>query len=213
MIQAIIFDMDGTLYDTEQIYGRAWLHAGLSKEQYARIIGSSQKKIREWLTSWGMDADEMIQKRTSYVDRELKNNGIPIKPGARECLMWAREHGYRCAVASSSSASIVEQYLSLTNMTSFFSVMLGGDDVERGKPNPDLFLFASKLLQKDPSYCLVVEDSYNGVRAGKNAGMTTVMIPDKIPPDEEMRTLADAILSSLNELPSYLNRMEHKKGF
>ncbi len=98
----------------------------------------------------------------------------------------------------------------MTGLGSFFSEVISGNTLERGKPFPDIFLEAAELLHRSPSECLVVEDSFNGVRAGKNAQMLTVMVPDLIAPDEEIRGLADAVLDSLEELPAWIREKNHE---
>ena len=204
MIEAVIFDMDGTLYDSEKIYGRGWMKAGLSKEQYYQIIGRSRTNIDAMLADWGYDVQTMRRIRTEAVEEELQSKGVDPKPGAKECLAWLQHNNIPAAIATSSAKDMAERYLKMTQMESYFELVVSGNTMERGKPFPDIFLEAARQLGKKPENCLVVEDSYNGVRAGRNAGMYTVMIPDLIPADEEMEQLADDILESLHQLPAWI---------
>lgn len=204
---AVIFDMDGTLFDTEVIYGRAWIKAGLTKEQYYQLIGRSRVNIDRILTDWGYDLEKVRAVRSSAVEKELEEHGVPLKPGARECLVWLKEKGIPAAIATSSAKEVAERYLDMTGLNSYFAEVISGNTMERGKPYPDIFLEAAKLLRRDPSQCVVVEDSFNGVRAGRNAQMITVMVPDLIQPDGEISGLADTVLESLNELPGYLQHI------
>ena len=121
--------------------------------------------------------------------------------------MWLKEKGIPAAIATSSAKEVAERYLDMTGLNSYFAEVISGNTMERGKPYPDIFLEAAKLLRRDPSQCVVVEDSFNGVRAGRNAQMITVMVPDLIEPDGEISGLADKVLESLKELPGYLQRI------
>ncbi len=209
MIRAVIFDMDGTLYDSEKIYGYGWMQAGLSKEQYYQLIGRSRVNIDQLLRDWGYDVEAMRKVRSEAVEAKLQENGVELKPGARECLAWLRQKGIPAVIATSSAKEVADRYLAMTGMGEYFDFVISGNTLERGKPFPDIFLEAAKQLGQAPQDCLVVEDSFNGVRAGRNAGMYTVMIPDLIPANEEMEHLADAVLPSLLQLPDWI---EAQKG-
>lgn len=211
MIRAVLFDMDGTLFDSERLYGEGWIRAGLTREQYRRLIGRSRTNNDAMLTSWGYDPAELRSIRDAAVEEVLQREGISLKPGARACLQWLREQGIPAAIATSSPKETAERYLQMTDMRSCFALVLSGSNLERGKPFPDIFLEGARLLGERPENCLAVEDSFNGVRAGRNAGMYTVMIPDLIPADEEMRGLADAVLQSLEELPAWISGTNEQK--
>ena len=203
MITTIIFDMDGTLYDTEKVYKMAWLEAGVPLEVYRKFIGTSAATIRSVLTENGMDPDVILRDSRAVIERELAK-GIELKPGARELLQWLKEKGYRTGIATSSTIETARRYLTESQMTEYFDEVISGNQLEHGKPHPDIFLMAADQLQAAPKECMVVEDSFNGVRAGHAAGMFTVMVPDLVQPDEEIAALADAVISSLSEIRFYL---------
>lgn len=207
MIRAVIFDMDGTLYDTEVVYGMAWTDAGLTHEQYLQMIGRSQNVNDAKLAEWGMDPVSVRSKRNAFITQWLGQHGLPVKSGAEKTLQWLKKQGIPAAVATSSPLTVAEKYLVASGFTAYFDKVLSGYMLEHSKPDPDIFLMAAEELGYDPSECMVVEDSYNGVRAGHSAGMLTVMIPDQIPADEEMHALADAVLDSLEQLPAYIEEM------
>ena len=203
MLNTVIFDMDGTLYDTEKIYRMGWLEAGVPLSMYEGFIGTSRVHIFETLAENGFDPEAVFEKRTICVERELAK-GIEIKPGAVEALTWLKENGWTSLIATSSKAETAYRYLKETGMGHFFADVVSGNQLEHGKPSPDIFLMAAEQAGKTPAECVVVEDSFNGVRAGRAANMYTVMVPDLAQPDEEIRAAADIILPSLSELPACL---------
>ncbi len=205
MIKAVIFDMDGTLYDTEAVYRKAWLKAGIPDEFYLQLIGRSHVNIVQMLKDNGYDSDKIYELKNKYTEEEVRK-GIPIKEGTLETLKWCKENGLRTAIATSSAKQVAQRYLKDTDMESYFDQIISGNQLENGKPAPDIFIYAAKELGVDASECMVVEDSFNGVRAGKAADMLTVMVPDLIPADDEMKELADKILGSLKEFPEYAEK-------
>lgn len=202
MIKAAIFDMDGTLYDTEAVYRKAWLKAGIPDEFYLKLIGRSHVNIVQMLNDNGYDSDKIYELKNKYTQEEI-SKGIPIKKGTLEALKWCKDNGLLTAIATSSAKEVALRYLKDTNMEDLFDKIISGNQLENGKPAPDIFIYAAKELSVKKEECLVVEDSFNGVRAGKAAEMLTVMVPDLIPADEEMKGLADKILNSLAEFPEY----------
>lgn len=205
-MKAVIFDMDGTLYDTERIYGEAWEKAGISHELYLRLIGRSHVSIVDLLNKCGYRGEEICAKKRQYTEEILHKRGIPVKPGVIETLKWLQERHVLTAIATSSHISVADRYLDETNMRQYFSKVISGNGLEHGKPEPDIFLYAADQLEADPGDCIVVEDGFNGVRAGKAAGMLTIMIPDQVLPDAEMKATADIILKSMEELPEVLSQ-------
>ncbi len=205
MIKAVIFDMDGTLYDTEAVYRKAWLKAGIPDEFYLQLIGRSHVNIVQMLKDNGYDSDKIYELKNKYTEEEIRK-GIPIKEGTLETLKWCKENGLRTAIATSSAKQVAQRYLKDTDMESYFDQIISGNQLENGKPAPDIFIYAAKELGVDASECMVVEDSFNGVRAGKAADMLTVMVPDLIPADDEMKELTDKILGSLKEFPEYAEK-------
>ena len=203
MIKAILFDMDGTLFDTEAIYAEGWLRSGVPYDVYVQLIGLSQEDEQKVLAPHGFDFDTCKAVVDEYTALTLKK-GIPLKPGTREILAFAKERGLRTSIATSSEIKVADDYLEQTGLGPFFDAVVSGYNLPHGKPAPDIFLIAADRLGISPEECLVVEDSINGIRAGKAAGMKAVMIPDRIEPTEEIRQLADAVLPSLLDLMGWL---------
>ena len=141
---AVIFDMDGTLFDTEVIYGRAWIKAGLTKEQYYQLIGRSRVNIDKILTDWGYDLEKVRAVRSSAVEKELEEHGVPLKPGARECLAWLKEEGIPAAIATSSAKEVAERYLEMTGRNAQMITVMVPDLIE---PDEEISGLADKVLE------------------------------------------------------------------
>lgn len=205
----ILFDMDGTLFDTETIYHAGWNSAGIPDSLYRQFIGRDRPHIYDLIRiHTQLDPSEVQAAKDAYVRKALESNVIPMKPHLIETLEWLRQNGYRCCIATSSAAQVAERYLSATGTGQYFEQIVSGNLLPHGKPSPDIYLLAAQKMSSAADSCVVVEDSYNGVRSGHAAGMVTVMIPDEIPPDDEMRRIADVILNDLGELPSWLAALD-----
>ena len=209
MIQTdgIIFDVDGTLFDTERVYEAGWLDAGVSLELYHRFIGRSKGDIDALMLGAGMDPEATWAHKDAYQWKVFDEKGIPVKRGAAAALAFIRAQGMATAIATSSAPEDAKEFLERTGFTQYFDAVVSGKYVPNGKPAPDIFLYAAKQLGCSPERCVVVEDAPNGVRAGKAAGMTVVMVPDVIVPDAEDRSFVDRMMESLEELPAYLKEL------
>ncbi len=210
---AIIFDMDGVIFDSE----RLWLDCctetapefGMENivETCHRCIGVTPGVTRDILLETYRDAALVtaFQEKAVSLFREYYRAGrLGMKPGVKELLCFLKSRACKTAIASSTRTDIVESELSDAGIRGFFDAIVGGDQVRRSKPNPDIFLMAAEKLGEKPENCTVIEDSFNGIRAAKAAGMTAIMVPDQLEPDDEMRRLADQILPSLFEVKALL---------
>ena len=141
------------------------------------------------------------------MDEYLKTT-VPKKKGLDELLAWLKARGLPAAVASSTYRSLVERNLRTAGVEEYFRKVVTGDQVEHGKPAPDIFLLAARQLGLAPGNCLVLEDSFNGVRAGAAAGCVTVMIPDLSQPTPELLSLCSGCLEDLGQVPDFIERYE-----
>ena len=210
---AILFDMDGVIFDSERLYidccVRIAGQLGMKNivETCHRCIGVTPDITRAILLETYRDEAlvNSFQEQTVSLFRENYRAGrLEMKPGVTSLLRFLQARGCRTAIASSTRTDIVEAELRDAGIRDFFLAVVGGDQVRRSKPNPDIFLKAAEILGEDAKDCLVIEDSYNGIRAAKAAGMTAIMVPDQLEPDDEMRRLADQILPSLFEVRAFL---------
>ena len=212
-IKAILFDMDGTLLDTERLFIDEWVKADgrespeLMEALYA-IIGVTREQA-EAIIYQKLGTDYPYEHCRAYVDeafRRAREEGtLPLKAGAREILESLWQQGYKLALASSTMREMVVAEMQAVGLYDFFDAIITGDDAPRGKPAPDIFLNAAKALDTDPAACLVIEDSYNGIRAAHAAGMRAVMVPDIKPPTAEMESLAERICRDLEEARQYIS--------
>ncbi len=208
MIKGVIFDLDGLMFDTEPMWGSFWAPAlaayGLEYkeglDQAAR--GTAGETMRRLLRSYyGEDcpADGIIEKLHEIAD-EAFAQPVPKKPGLDALLAWLDGRGIPMAVASSSREDVIRRHLANGHIAQYFKAVIAGDKVGRSKPDPECFLLAAKALGLAPGDCLVLEDSYNGVRAGAAGGFVTVMVPDLLPDNDEMRGLYTMKCQSLVEV-------------
>lgn len=187
-----IFDMDGLLLDTERLYQESWVEMAKRFGQKpdpafpTAVSGTSGEGMRAVIRKHypAVDPDAFQAGCLARVDEILDKQGPPVKPGARELLEYLSARGVKIAVASSSKHQRILSNLRAVELDQFFDAVVSGQEVERGKPEPDIFLLAAKKIGRAPEDCYVFEDSVNGVRAGMAAGCTTVMVPDLVPPPE-----------------------------
>ncbi|MBE6990335.1 MAG: HAD family phosphatase [Ruminococcaceae bacterium] len=212
---AVLFDMDGTLFDSELATILCWetvVQAGCAKnirDTLLRCLGITEEETRQVFQEvYGPDFPyDACLRRVRLLRRERYGGGrMPVKEGARALLTYFRRQGVPLAVASSTPTEEACLELEEGGLLPFFKAVAGGDRVEHGKPAPDVFLLAAAELGVDPADCWVIEDSFNGVRAACAAGMRTVMVPDLMAPDDEMRRLTAAILPTLTEVRSFFCR-------
>lgn len=214
-IQAVIFDIDGLMLDTEAISKRSWGSVmgpagyALTDEVYHQMIGRTEADVRHLLADvYGpqFPFDEMYHRREERFHELVNSEGIPLKPGLLDLLAFVAQENLAKAVASSTYAKLAELKLTIAGLRQHFDIIVTGDQVQRGKPAPDLFLEAARQLGIDPAACVVLEDSQAGIRAAHAAGMRSLLVPDMQPPGDEVRALADAVLTDLGQVPAVIRR-------
>lgn len=219
MIQ-IVFDMDGVIFDTEALCQKAWRTVGEERgisiaeidELLKLCIGSNQQHMTEVLRE-KLGVDFPVQCFLSEAAEQIQllaNEHLPLKKGAEELLKWLKEQKAAVGLASSTASPIVKKYLEKAGLTEYFQIIIGGDQVIHSKPDGEIYQKACAALGTDPSQTYGVEDSYNGVRSASNAGLKTIMVPDLLPPTEEMRERACTVQPDLLAVKKYLQKEQEK---
>lgn len=214
-MQTVIFDMDGTLIDTERVSQSSWRRAAsdlgitLSSEILHAFVGCSIPNAKEIINAEFGDPDltERLFEHQAGIFMETMERDLELKPGAAEAIAAAKERGLGVALATSSGREYSTNNMTRFGLMDSFDVTVFKEDIENHKPAPDVYLVAAERLGVDPAQCIAVEDSFNGVRAGAAAGMHVVMVPDYNEPTDEIRELCAEVLPSLTELPAALDRL------
>lgn len=205
---AVVFDMDGLLFDTEALYQEAILLAAaegghaVAPDVFNRMVGVPWAQSRSFLLShfgetFPVDEFQETWVRHFWVIAETR---LALKPGVLELLDTLTQMRLPCAIATSSSHRTVERHLTSHNLMGRFQEIVGHGDYQNGKPAPDPFLRAAERLGVEPRLCLALEDSHNGVRSASSAGMMTIMVPDLLEPTEEIRGLCTLVAHDLHEV-------------
>ena len=207
MKKGAIFDMDGTLVDTEKFFRDAWLETAdkfnveRKPELAAAMSGSQKEKMPEILREFypTVDAEKYISTVYAQVEARREKN-IELKSGVIEILEYFKAKKIPMAVASSSPAEIIEKNLTRTGIKKYFDVLIGGDEVENGKPAPDIFLKAAEKIEVEPENCYIFEDSFNGIRAAVAAKSFAVMVIDCVQPTDEIKKICGGIFNDFHEV-------------
>ena len=212
-LQAVIFDMDGVIFDSERLVIECWETIAKKYnipdivEICMRVQGNNREETgKRFREKYGNDFPyEAYKKEVSALFRHLYGGGrLPLKPGVAEILKELKRKDIPLALASSTRTDIVKLELDEARLLQYFDAVLGGDMVSRSKPEPDIFLAAAEAVGAVPANCYVLEDSFNGIRAAYRAGMHPVMVPDMQQPTDEIRRLAEAVVENLLVALDYL---------
>lgn len=214
-VKAVIFDMDGVLFDTEKLCMDSWV--AVAGEQgipdmdsfFPTCIGrnlTDTKALFQEFYGDVYDYENFRKQASVWFHNYIEQKGLPVKKGVREILDFLRAGGYDIGLASSTSRPSVEGHLERAGIRAYFRSLTTGDMVEHSKPCPDIYLMACESLGVEPAQALAIEDSPNGIRAAHSAGMIPVMVPDLIAPDQEMREKSVLICRDLLEVMRFLDR-------
>jgi HAD superfamily hydrolase (TIGR01509 family) len=214
--RAVIFDLDGVLADSEpwwnQIDAKLLAEHGVSYrgEYHRNVLGVSYRLAVEFYkNAFHISASvEELMRRRGEIATEFFANRVGLFPSAKMTLEQLREMKLHLAVATSSVSASARPFLDRTGITSFFDVIVTGDEVQRGKPHPDIYMQTAKTLGISPEVCLVIEDALAGVAAAKAANMRVAAIPDtRFVDPREYENEADYVFGSLSEIPALIRRV------
>ena len=209
MIDGVIFDMDGTMFDTERMWATFWEPAlaalglpyreGLAEAARGTAGVTTRNVVRQFYGP-DCDAEAIVDSLHRVADEVFFSAPVPKKPGLDALLAWLKARHIPMAVASSSREAMIRHNLDVWGLTQDFTAIVSGQHVAHSKPDPEIFLLTAQKLDVEPSRCLVLEDSYNGIRAGAAGGFVTIMVPDRVPADDEMKRLYTMECASLEEV-------------
>lgn len=215
---AVIFDMDGVIFDSERATMLCWLELadkyGIKdmEKPYLACTGTNATMTRQiMLDAYGEDFpyDEYAHEASRMYHERYDGGRLPMKSGVVEILEYLKNSGKKIALASSTKKQKVISQLQDAGILNYFDEIVTGDMVEKSKPEPDIFLLACEKIGVSPERAYAIEDSYNGIRSAYRGGLRPIMVPDLLPADQEMNELAEAVIDNLENVVLYLKGNEH----
>ncbi len=214
-MKAVVFDMDGVLFDTERVCMESWIavaeRRGMEgmREVFPLCIGRNntddERIVRE---HYGEDFayEDFRREASEEFWKMIKEQGLPRKKGVVECLEFFKADGWKIGLASSTKRASVLSHLENGGIAQYFTFVIGGEEIKHSKPEPEIYLKACEGLGVKPEETYAIEDSYNGIKAAYRAGMKPIMVPDMLPPTDEMREMSQAIFEDLLQVRDYFQK-------
>ena len=216
MIKAIIFDMDGLMIDSERVTFECYqeilkgMNLTMDEEFYKTLLGKPLKGIyQRFYDVYGNDfpIEDVIKDVHALMAKRFETEGVPIKTGLKSLLEYLKENNYKTIVATSSNRDRVDTILSQAQITDYFDDSICGDEVTKGKPNPEVFLKSCQKLGVNVDEAIVLEDSEAGIQASYDAGIQVICIPDMKYPEKQYEEKTFKILKDLNGVTEYLKNL------
>lgn len=216
MIKAIIFDMDGLMIDSERVTFECYqerlkdMNLTMDEEFYKTLLGKPIKGIyQRFYDVYGNDfpIQNVIQDVHQLMAERFETEGVPVKKGLIELLHYLKDNNYKTIVATSSNRDRVDKILAQAKITEFFDDSICGDEVTKGKPNPEVFLKSCQKLGVNVDEVIVLEDSEAGIQASYDANFKVICIPDMKYPEKQYEEKTFKILKDLTEVTAYLKSL------
>lgn len=216
MIKAIIFDMDGLMIDSERVTFECYqerlkdMNLTMDEEFYKTLLGKPIKGIyQRFYDVYGNDfpIENVIQDVHQLMAERFETEGVPVKKGLVELLHYLKDNNYKTIVVTSSNRDRVDKILAQAKITEFFDDSICGDEVTKGKPNPEVFLKSCQKLGVNVDEAIVLEDSEAGIQASYDANIKVICIPDMKYPEKQYEEKTFKILKDLTEVTAYLKSL------
>lgn len=208
-LKMIFFDLDGILVDSEKVFNKCWIEAAnqwgyeLKFNQSLLLRSLDSKMAKKLVGQWFQDDmayDKIRETRKVLMDRYISSNPISSKPNVRELLTIINSYGIKYCIVTSSSKARCQYFLKMGEIAEHFDIIISAENVKRGKPYPDIYIYACDAVGLEPGECLAVEDAPNGIVSAKIAGLWTVMIPDLSLSDDTIKQYIDFEYNSLKNV-------------
>ena len=216
MIKAVIFDMDGLMIDSERVTFECYqerlkdMNLTMDEEFYKTLLGKPIKGIyQRFYDVYGNDfpIENVIQDVHQLMAERFETEGVPVKKGLVKLLHYLKDNNYKTIVATSSNRDRVDKILAQAKITEFFDDSICGDEVTKGKPNPEVFLKSCQKLGVNVDEAIVLEDSEAGIQASYDANIKVICIPDMKYPEKQYEEKTFKILKDLTEVTAYLKSL------
>lgn len=216
MIKAIIFDMDGLMIDSERVTFECYqeilkgMNLTMDEEFYKTLLGKPLKGIyQRFYDVYGNDfpIEDVIKDVHALMAQRFETEGVPVKTGLKSLLEYLKANNYKTIVATSSNRDRVDTILAQAQITDYFDDSICGDEVTKGKPNPEVFLKSCQKLDVNVDEAIVLEDSEAGIQASYDAGIKVICIPDMKYPEKQYEEKTFKIFKDLNDVTNYLKNL------
>ena len=211
--KAVLFDMDGLVFDTEFIMYQAYVsfcqrkHLHYEFDLFKQLLGLNRldgKAVIDMYYAGTIDYDELFTYGAAFRQNYIIEHGLPIKKGFFQLLAYCQRQNIKTALVSSSKLSVIESNLKASSLWKTFDLLVSGEQVIHSKPSPEIFNLALEKLKLLPKEALVLEDSENGIKAAHNAHIDCICVPDLVNHSAQINALCVAVVPTLDKVIGYI---------